>query len=176
MTLSVSQLKNELADREAIRDCLYRYARGIDRLDEDMMRSAYWPDAIDSHLSFTGTVQELITWGFPLMRAMDQNVHIIANVMIRLNGAKADVEAYFYGIQRAKLDGVMRDTLAAGRYLDKFERRGDEWRIANRIVMTDWFRPYPDSADWTNGPFGMGDVPRGKLKPDDESYTRFGWR
>jgi len=172
----VSQLQEELADREAIRDCLYRYARGIDRLDEDLLRSAYWPEAIDSHLSFTGTVEELIAWAFPLMRQMDQNIHLIGNILIELHGLEAEVESYFYGIQRAAIEGSMRDMIAAGRYLDRFERRGEEWRIANRMVMTDWFREYPDSADWTRGPFGMGDVPRGALKPDDKSYSWLGWR
>jgi hypothetical protein len=39
----------ELADREAIRDCLYRYCRGIDRCDAGLLQSAFWPDALDSH-------------------------------------------------------------------------------------------------------------------------------
>jgi hypothetical protein len=171
MSTRVSQLKEEMADREAIRDCLYRYARGIDRLDEDLLRSAYWPDAIDSHLTFTGTVEQLIAWALPLMRQMDQNIHMIGNILIKLDGCNAEVETYFYGIQRASVEGVMRDTLAAGRYLDRFERRDDEWRIAKRLVMTDWFREYADSADWSRGPFGMGDVPRGAFKPHDKSYT-----
>ena len=34
-------------DREAITDCLYRYTRGIDRLDRDLVRSAYHDDAVD---------------------------------------------------------------------------------------------------------------------------------
>ena len=34
----------DLVAREAIRDCLYRYCRGIDRADAEMLRSAYWPD------------------------------------------------------------------------------------------------------------------------------------
>jgi hypothetical protein len=34
---------SELMDREMIRDCLYRYCRGIDRADEAMLRSACWP-------------------------------------------------------------------------------------------------------------------------------------
>jgi len=33
---SVAQIPGELADREAIRECLYRYCRGIDRRDADL--------------------------------------------------------------------------------------------------------------------------------------------
>jgi hypothetical protein len=36
----------------------------------------------------------------------------------------------------------MRDTIGSGRFLDRFERRGDEWRIARRLVVVDWFREY----------------------------------
>ena len=174
MTMTVSQFRDEMADREAIRDCLYRYARGIDRIDEGMLRSAYWPDATDDHLAFSGTIDEFIDWAFPKLRAMDQNLHIIANILIRLDGYTAAVESYLYGIQRLEVDGVMRDIIAAGRYLDRFERRGDEWRIARRLVMTDWFREHPDSCDWTVGPFGMAGIPCGSKKPDDESYTWLG--
>ena len=176
MTTTVSQLQSELADREAIRECLFRYARGVDRLDEDLLRTAYWPDAVDNHLMFKGSIDEFITWAFPLMRAMDRNQHIIGNILITLDGSKAAVESYFYGIQRVKVSGVARDTVASGRYLDRFERRRDEWRIAERIVVTDWFREYADSADWTNGPFGVADAARGAPFPEDQSYAWLGLR
>jgi len=63
----------------------------------------------------------------------------------------------------------MRDTIGSGRYLDQFERRGNEWRVARRLVVVDWFREYADSADWGRGPFGMKVVPGGR-HPNDESY------
>ncbi len=173
---NTSQLLSEMVDREAIRDCMYRYARGIDRLDEQLLRSAYWPDAVDSHLMFKGTVDELIKWSFPLMRQMDRNQHIIGNIYIVLNGSSAAVESYFYGIQRARIDGVARDILASGRYLDKFERRQGEWRVKDRLVVTDWFREYPDSADWSRGPFGVADAATGFPCPEDPSYTWLGMR
>jgi hypothetical protein len=172
MIKTVSQLKDELADREAIRDCLYRYSRGVDRLDADLLRTAYWPDAIDTHLAFQGTIEQFIEWAFPIMRNMDGTGHLIGNILIQLDGAKAAVESYFYGVQRINADGVMKDSVAAGRYLDHFERRNGEWRIAKRLVVTDWFRDYPDSADWKAGPFGMSTAERGVMGPKDSSY---GW-
>jgi SnoaL-like domain len=38
-------------DRETIRDCLARVARGEDRRDAVLLSSAYWPDAITAYSS-----------------------------------------------------------------------------------------------------------------------------
>lgn len=171
---TVSRFRDELADREAIRDCLYRYARGVDRCDEEMLRSAYWEDAIDDHLEFSGTREEFLAYALPGLRQMDQRQHILANILIRLEGPRAEVESYFYGYQRMRgPDGQPRDYIGAGRYLDNFERRDDEWRIARRFVMTDWFREYADSADWAKGFVGLR-VDPGEQHPHDKSYKLLG--
>jgi SnoaL-like domain len=171
MTTSVKQIREELADREAIRECLYRYSRGVDRLDADMLRSAYWPDAIDTHLEFKGNVEQFIAWAFPIMQGMDQTMHMIGNILITIRGSRADVESYFHGYHRITMPNDRKvDVIGSGRYLDRFERRGDEWRIAERLVMTDWFREYPDSADWTQGLLGQR-VDLGGRYPNDPSYS-----
>jgi len=106
------------------------------------------------------------------MGTMDQTMHIIGNVLMTIRGDTADVESYFYGIHRINLpDGAKSDVIGAGRYVDNFEKRGDEWRIARRMVVTDWFRQYPDSADWSQGMLGIMIDPGGR-HPDDESYHR----
>ncbi|MDI1288993.1 MAG: nuclear transport factor 2 family protein, partial [bacterium] len=46
--------------REAIREVSFRYSRGVDRLDADLMRSAYWPDAVDDHGRFVGNGWEFV--------------------------------------------------------------------------------------------------------------------
>lgn len=172
MTTKVSQVLLELADREAIKECLYRYARGADRLDADMVRSAYWPDVVDTHLDFTGNCEEFIDWSFAAMGTMDQTQHLIGNVIVRIDGAFADVESYFWGFHRINgPDASKFDVMAGGRYVDRMEKRDDEWRIIERLVVTDWFRQSPDSADWSNGMLGMMIEPGGRF-PEDESYKR----
>lgn len=170
MTTPTSRILEELADREAIRECLYRYSRGVDRLDADMVRSAYWPDCIDNHMSFTGNAEEFIGWAFPTMGSMDQSQHFIANILMTIRGDTADAESYFYGFHRINTpDGAKNDVIGAGRYIDTFEKRGEEWRIIKRKVVTDWFRHYPDSADWSQGMLGIMIEPGGRY-PDDDSY------
>jgi hypothetical protein len=176
VTTPTSRILNELADREAIRECLYRYSRGVDRLDADMVRSAYWPDCVDNHMGFRGNAEEFIAWSFPIMGTMDQTMHMIGNVLTAIDGNKADVESYFYGIHRINTaEGGKSDVIGAGRYVDKFEKRGEEWRIKERIVVTDWFRQYPDSSDWSQGMLGIMVDPGGRY-PEDDSYRMLNLR
>ncbi len=170
MVPKTSQFLSELADREAIRDCLYRYSRGADRCDEDMLRSAYWEDAFDDHVLFAGSREELIAWVIPLLRAMSQSQHLIGNIFIRVHGAQADVESYYYGYHRVGNGAGFHDSISSGRYVDRFERRDGEWRILRRQVVVDWFRDYPDSGDWENGPLGHQIKPGGR-RPADPSYA-----
>lgn len=164
----------ELLNREAIRDCLYRYCRGIDRCDGETLASAYWPGAIDDHVFWRGTVEEFIPWVLPILRSRSQTRHDITNTLIRFDGAQAYVEAYFNSYERARRkDGQPNDILASGRYLDRMEKRDGEWRIADRRVIMDWFRIYDDSADWERGMFGKS-FTLGQRGSDDPSHQLFG--
>ena len=49
---------DQLLVTEACREAARRYSYGIDRLDVDVMKSAYWPDAIDDHGLFVGNAWE----------------------------------------------------------------------------------------------------------------------
>ena len=52
--------QNELYDIESIKNVAKRYCRGVDRLDAEEMRSAYWPDATDDHGVFVGNAWEFV--------------------------------------------------------------------------------------------------------------------
>jgi ketosteroid isomerase-like protein len=172
MTLTVSQFRDESADREAIRDCIWRYCRGVDRADEAMLRSAYWPDAIDEHAGlYSGPAKDFIDQSVTNLHTLGDTMHYVTNMLIRIEGDTAKAESYYYAIHRLENDGPVRDVIGCGRYLDRFEKRADEWRIAHRVVAIDWFRDYGDSGDWAVGPFGLGDASRGKRGPQDLSSS-----
>ena len=44
-------------------------------------------------------------------------------------------------------------------------KRDDEWRIAERLVVHDWFEEKAATGDWDVGPFGMSGLPRGTSVP-----------
>ena len=170
MGIKAEQFGAELADREAIRDCLYRYSRGVDRCDEEMLRSVYWADAYDDHCLFTGHREDLIAWVLPLLRTMESSQHSISNILIRLNIEHADVESYYHGYHRLNDGAKAFDSIQAGRYVDRFEKRQGEWRIVNRKMVVDWFHEYTDAGDWLAGTLGNSQIKPGGRDPDDDSY------
>jgi hypothetical protein len=163
----------ELIDREAIRDCLYRYCRGIDRCDEAALRSAYWPDGTDDHGPYSGSASGFIDWALSVLPAMERNIHQIHNVLIEFradeNGAGAAVESYFSAYQRQPgADGLQQWDLK-GRYLDWFVKRDGEWRVLNRTVVFDWVEQMPLPPGTEAERFGKR-LPIGGKAPDDPVY------
>ena len=60
---------------------------------------------------------------------MDQSQHFISNILMTIRGNTADVESYFYGFHRINGPNGEFDAIGAGRYVDRLEKRGEEWRI-----------------------------------------------
>ncbi|MCJ2181011.1 nuclear transport factor 2 family protein [Novosphingobium album (ex Hu et al. 2023)] len=180
MKRKVGDYLSECGDREAIRDCIYRYCRGIDRIDADLILSAYWPDASDEHGNFTaGSAREFVEHAVPILHSIDLTAHFIGNILIDINGDKAFVESYIQAFHRMRRDdGTRYDHMSGSRFIDRMEKREDEWRIARRVVVRDWFREFPDSAEWDTGQLGQAlgygrDRPLdlGLRKPGDRSYA-----
>jgi hypothetical protein len=63
--------------------------------------------------------------------------------------------------------GGREDVIFGGRYLDRFEKRDEEWRIAQRRVLMDYFQHQPAARDL--GAFGALPVTGGHY-PSDPLY------
>jgi len=163
---------DELLDREAIRDCLYRYCRGIDRADEAALRSSYWPDAHDNHGAYSGSAEGFVEFALGVFKTGPRNIHQITNVLIEfISPAEAAVESYFAALQRAPDGaGTLRQALICGRYCDLFQKRGGDWRIAERTVVYDLVEEQSLSAASETERFGPRQ-PIGGSHPDDPVYA-----
>ena len=72
-------LDMEFIQTEAtLKNLIYLFARSIDRVDEELMRELFWPDATDDHGLFTGTAEDYVAWagGFT-ERAEDERILIV---------------------------------------------------------------------------------------------------
>jgi len=166
----------EIGDREAIRDCLYRYCRAIDRRDAELLAGVYWPGAMDHHGVFDAPAEQFVPEVMAALAAMDQTMHMLGNVLIRIEGNLAAVESQFHAYHRIPPgngpgeDVEVEDVHLGGRYLDRMEKRGGEWRIAERTVAYDWYSRSA-SAPWPAGAFGLSFAPN--LAPSDPSCPLF---
>lgn len=131
-----------MTDHEQIREVVYRYARGIDRRHLDLVRSCYHADATDDHGDYSGDVDGLIGFLREQLARWSVTSHLIGNVHIAADGDWARVESYTLATHRGhpRTDGSVRDLTSGVRYVDDFERRAGEWRIARRVVVNDWNR------------------------------------
>ncbi|AVP70512.1 DUF4440 domain-containing protein [Rhodococcus hoagii] len=129
-----------LIDKQEITEVLYRYARAVDRKDFDRVADCYFPDAIDNHGGYIGTVAGLIEDMKSRHATIDSSLHYVTNVLIDLDGDTADVESYCLCYLRqapAVAGGPQSRATVKCRYVDRFERRDGQWRIADRIVVFD---------------------------------------
>ena len=161
-----------LLDKQACTELVYKLARAIDRCDAELLTSLFHPDATDDHGVFVGTAADFATWVMPVLHSMKRTQHVVGNVLITLDGDKAYGESYFiahHTVAQAGGDDIF--TLAAGRYLDRFERRGGEWRIAHRHADYDWNSTVPSTDTWDRT--NPGAMTYCRRAPEDLSYSHF---
>jgi len=127
----------DVLDREQIVACLHRYTRGVDRHDWELLRSAYHEDAVDDHGNFVGTRDEFVTWVEQFHSQHVRHQHSITNITIDLDGDVAHTESYYFVTMQFPDDSVPLN-VNGGRYVDRFERRDGEWRIAARLMLNEW--------------------------------------
>jgi hypothetical protein len=140
------------ADRMAIQDCLHRYARGIDRRNWDFLRSAFHPGATLEQGDFKGTIEEMIETVKLRHAAIEQSAHLLTNILIEFDAPDgAVVESYFLALLRnGNLPAMVRvalgvdagdvgkvDMQSLGRYIDRFEKRDGQWKIARRVCVAE---------------------------------------
>lgn len=168
--LERSDLLTRVADELAIRHCLTRYSRGIDRCDVDVLKGVWWPGATADYGQ--GAIDAL-DWSetvIPALAGMRRTQHFLGNMLVELDGDTATAETYCRAYHEVDGEDGPVEMEVGGRYLDRLEKRDGEWRIATRRYVHDWNRNTPSTAAW-DGPM-YGNLTRvGQRKPDDASYT-----
>lgn len=157
----------ELLDRQQIHEVVLRYCRGIDRLDFDLVRSAYHPGGIDHHTGFDGTVDEYIEWVRPLLSSYAGTTHIVGNHLGELHGDRAIAETYGMAVHWGLPESDPRRNFISGfRYVDLMSKRDGQWAIDERFAV----------REWTNATVGAqlapeGNGPRGHRDANDPYYV-----
>ena len=162
--------------RDAIREVLSAYARGIDRADAALLKSCYHADAIEEHGgNFTGNAHDYVEHAIPKVRGMGVMQHLLGTSHIDLDGDRAYVETYIWTFARFKDKEADVDTFTGGRLIDRFERRNGVWKISHRRTVFDWNRDTPSREGWCVGYFNpaAAGMRMGRKDAKDPSYERF---
>jgi hypothetical protein len=159
-----------LLDRQDIYDCLVRFSRGMDRFDRELFLSAFHPDAIIAAGPFVGGPTDLYTWASKLHdQGQAATHHNLLNHSCEIEGGVAHTETYYLFVGRNRDDS---NWIAGGRYIDRLEQRGGEWKIALRTNAIEWSGLVPTL------PIPFADVPEINLNGapsrdrQDPSYQR----
>jgi len=160
-----------LVDEAAIRKVHMRYCRGIDRADFELIRSCYHPDAIDDHGEFVGGVDGFIDYCRAGLPNFLSTTHFTGNQIIEVDGDVAWGETYARAYHRVppESEGApMKDLVVNTRYVDRFERRNGEWKIAHRTVVVD-----TDRVDIVNEHWVPDSQLRSARDKSDPSYKEY---
>jgi hypothetical protein len=163
--------KTELSDllaKQQITDVLFRYCRGTDRGDADLLRTCFHPDSTHVMGQFEGLSHDYIESRImALGRTLDYEMHFVTNIMIELQGDRAVSESLFLArhIWTDPKTKKLKTRVVEGRYLDRFERRKGVWKIAHRTGLM----PFVQESDLP-GPVTPKTLAMSGKFPDDLVY------
>lgn len=156
----------QILDKEAIRDVLLKYTRGMDRCDDAIMAQSYHKDAREDHVDYVGPALEFIECArIGHQSHFDGHSHYITNQSIELDGDIAHVESYFLAALWRKAGPAQ---MVGGRYVDRVERRSGQWGIVRRACIVEWQGELNDSLHKLQQDGSL----RSERNRDDISYLR----
>jgi len=132
----------KLSAKQEITEVLYAYCRGVDRLDEALVRNIYHEDAYDDHGYWKGRGVDFAPFVIDRLRRCNTGTtHSISNVMIEVEGDVATAESQVIVTLRRVGDTpqTVVDVMGA-RYVDRFSKRGGMWKIDERTVVLEWHK------------------------------------
>jgi hypothetical protein len=151
---------------EGVRQAIYRYARGVDRLDADLIRGAFWPDArVTLGTIYSGDTNGFVEVALNFMGMFEATRHDVGNVVMAPEGDGIGYEAY---VRTWHLNADKTgELLVLGRYIGRAEQREGEWRLAEHGELMDWGVERPVDAAWFTG---NAELEKGQRNRRDGSY------
>ena len=131
-----------LAEREIARVFL-RYAKGVDTCDWELVRSCFHPDArIEWGDFFAGDLDEGLSYLQRTLPNLEGTLHSFATPSIELDLERGVATCETRAVNAARYapdaEGVSIQNVSGTLYLDRFERRGGEWRLTFRRNERQW--------------------------------------
>ncbi|WP_373490283.1 nuclear transport factor 2 family protein [Parasphingorhabdus sp.] len=164
-----------LADRAAIEDIIHLHCRGVDRADEAALKHCYWIDATTAYGETASPAHEFCESLPDAIKAFAQTHHQVSNILIDLaeDHGSAMVESLLIACHySASVDGEDREMTYLGRYLDRFEKRGNQWKISYRQPVMSWSQNAAASHDGAHP--ALAALTMAGRYPEDPVYQQTG--
>jgi ketosteroid isomerase-like protein len=135
-----------LLDEAAIRGVVVRYCRALDDRDWSALADVFVPDATawlggDPLLEGLPSIEGRIR---AVLEPLDGSQHMVGNHEVSVDGDTAAHRCYFHAQHiRRRAEGGPH-YVVAGRYIDRFERRPEGWRIVERRLEVMWTEGNPE--------------------------------
>ena len=154
---------------QSINDCLTRYCRALDWIDEDLLRSCFIEDGFIDYGFYAGDAKGFI----PAVMEVEKgghSWHLISNVAIEINGDKAEVESYGLTSGGEITEAGIQDVnVYCGRYHDEFSKTPEGWKVSRRLyILDDNFSVKSEGIRGDLGGLFLGF----NLRADNEKYRK----
>ena len=128
-----------LADRQAITAALYTYCRAVDRVDRELGYAIWHEDARVDYgpAIYAGPARGLIDHICDSHLKGLSHSHQLTNILIAIDGDAAASEAYVNSAMRMRDGDALLQVNTRGRYLDRWLRCEDGWKITRRLFLCD---------------------------------------
>jgi hypothetical protein len=151
----------KLEDKQAIYTVLAAVCRSLDRCDIAGLVATMRPDATNVDLEISGRDAISAAMIAKVVEESDVSTHFLSNVLIDIDGDRANVEAYLssYLVTLGGENCTVRTR--SGRYLDQLQREGTGWLISSHSSIVDWatcaeYRTV-DRSRWQSGSRSISD-------------------
>lgn len=160
------RLLHELAAKDEIREQIYNYARGLDRMDMELSKRVWHADGTAHYIgTYEGTGAGFVDMVWPFHERLTAHSHQITNVLIEVDGDTAVSEAYVMASLHSQTADGATTPLVRSRYADTWSRQDRRWAIDHRIAITD-FRTTSAADD-------PGEPTEGRRDRGDPSYQAY---
>ncbi len=129
----------DLVDRQAITDTLYRYASAIDRQDYETVRGLFTDDASAKYgeREWMEGGDRIVEW--IKANSVDQawQHHLLSVYHIDIDGDAASALTY-HTSHRLRSGDPETATVIVARYHDELRRTGGRWKISRKYMEVGW--------------------------------------
>ena len=169
MTKVSEEVINNLVAKKIFEDLTSKYCRGLDRIDEGLLKGVFWKEAEVDIGIFSGSIEDFMPFIIETLNSSIRGSHSVSNFLFEIDNNFAVGEIYVHGVSSFfNEENIEIDGHVGGRYLTQYEKREEEWRMTKLTYIMDWNMNIESSALWNQGfrigVRGEGDLSHSSLK------------